>query len=60
MRRHKNCRYCGCLLTKENRSVDHVVARINGGGNGLANLVLSCKACNRKKGGDWLIPASFK
>ncbi|HMN14944.1 MAG TPA: HNH endonuclease domain-containing protein [Bellilinea sp.] len=30
--------------------VDHVVPRARGGSNGLSNLVLACRECNRNKG----------
>lgn len=53
--RDKNiCRYCGFNMSKPwyqfYRSVDHVIARVNGGTNDERDLVTSCKECNQKKG----------
>jgi hypothetical protein len=43
------CRYCGSV--DDSLSVDHVVPRCQGGGDGADNLVLACKPCNSRKGG---------
>ena len=56
MRKQKNCFYCGCILTKENRSIDHVFPKVHGGKSIKGNLVLSCKSCNNKKGESKVIP----
>ena len=45
------CVYCG---SKENLCIDHLVSLINGGDNGVDNLVLSCKACNSGKSGKFV------
>ena len=58
------CTYCGNPGANE---VDHVIARVNGGGDELENLVASCKNCNLKKGkkeqalflGSFLTPSVF-
>jgi uncharacterized protein (TIGR02646 family) len=52
MRKQKNCKYCGCVLTKENRTIDHVIAKVllHRGANDISNLVLCCKDCNNQKG----------
>lgn len=55
------CGYCGQPAT----TVDHIVARANGGSDDDANLIASCRKCNSTKGakvvvrtayfdGDWL------
>ncbi len=44
------CYYCGVLLDKENRSLDHYIPRSKGGFAVLKNLVTSCKTCNVLKG----------
>jgi 5-methylcytosine-specific restriction endonuclease McrA len=41
------CWYCDCALTKETRTIEHVVARSMGGNNNLDNLRLACDFCNR-------------
>jgi 5-methylcytosine-specific restriction endonuclease McrA len=52
------CKYCGhkVEIPDNNRrasdydaSVDHVVARIRGGGNERSNLVTACRKCNNEK-----------
>jgi HNH endonuclease len=52
------CFYCMRRLTATVRCLDHVVARVRGGGNGYRNLVSSCSECNSQKGeqraGDFL------
>jgi len=59
------CYYCGCYLPEDthiydeqgkiaitirNWDVDHDIPVSRGGENGIANLLPSCKDCNRKKG----------
>jgi 5-methylcytosine-specific restriction endonuclease McrA len=41
------CWYCGCSLTKETRTIEHIVARSMGGKNRLDNLRLACDYCNK-------------
>lgn len=43
------CVYCGCDLTGQVATLDHVVARENGGTNDPSNLVTSCMHCNCSK-----------
>lgn len=43
------CQYCGKRTT--NLTIDHVQPRHRGGGHSWENLVASCPACNRRKGG---------
>ena len=45
-----NCYYCGILLARENRSLDHFVPRSRGGSGEEENLVTACKKCNQRKG----------
>lgn len=57
------CAYCGAKA--EDRgvmlSLDHLVCRTHGGGNGEGNLITACHACNSQRGdmplADWLIKA---
>src|SRR5260370_40447515 len=44
------CFYCLRQLRPMVRCLDHVVARVRGGGNGYRNLVSSCAECNSQKG----------
>ncbi|MGA9219677.1 MAG: HNH endonuclease [Pseudomonas graminis] len=44
------CAYCGTTLAMENFAIDHVIARRNGGGNRISNLMPSCHPCNLAKG----------
>jgi len=43
------CAYCGVLLTKSNRSLDHKIPLVRGGTNDIENLVPACRPCNCKK-----------
>ncbi len=45
------CVYCGVFLRKEHMTKDHVVPRCQGGKDKWQNVVISCRSCNRKKGG---------
>jgi 5-methylcytosine-specific restriction endonuclease McrA len=45
------CCYCGeVFATHRGLSLDHVVARENGGSNDSTNLVTACVSCNSRKG----------
>lgn len=44
----KACRYCGA---SEDLTIDHVLPRCQGGGDGAENLAVACRACNSRKGG---------
>lgn len=44
-----HCYYCGCTLTRSNRTLDHVHPRRWGGISLPNNLVPSCKNCNNEK-----------
>ncbi len=46
----RRCWYCGLKLTKKTMTKDHVIPRVDGGRDALANLVACCKACNAAKG----------
>ncbi len=59
MRRQKNCYYCGCVLTKDNRSIDHVIPLLLGGPDHHHNLVLCCISCNGRKGSSRVLPAPW-
>lgn len=41
------CQYCGA---QDATHVDHVIAKVDGGGDELSNLLTSCVSCNLKKG----------
>jgi hypothetical protein len=45
------CRYCGRKPPEVVLEADHIVPQCEGGGDAMANLVTSCEACNRGKGG---------
>ena len=42
------CRYCGATAAL---TIDHVVPRIQGGGDEAENLVVACRTCNSRKHG---------
>jgi 5-methylcytosine-specific restriction endonuclease McrA len=48
-----HCFYCGVGFEgtgARQRTVDHRMARGQGGSDGLANLVFACRSCNQRKG----------
>jgi 5-methylcytosine-specific restriction endonuclease McrA len=51
MKRDNNtCQYCGDMLSNDSLTIDHVIARSNGGRHSWVNCVVACSECNRKKG----------
>lgn len=42
----KKCKYC---KSKENLTIDHKIAKINGGSNDIKNLQCLCLRCNTLK-----------
>jgi hypothetical protein len=52
------CFYCLRQVEEEEKTLDHVVPRVDGGGNSYRNLVSCCPGCNSYKaempGGDFL------
>lgn len=45
------CQYCGKRFALKELTIDHVVPRVQGGGNTWDNLVCACVKCNARKGG---------
>ena len=45
------CQYCGKHFSTRELTLDHVVPRVQGGGNAWTNLVCACVTCNARKGG---------
>ncbi len=45
------CQYCGMCPPRSELNLDHVVPRSLGGRTTWENVVCSCVACNRRKGG---------
>lgn len=50
-RDRQRCQYCGVKLPKNELNLDHVIPRSRGGKTTWDNVVCSCMACNRVKGG---------
>lgn len=44
------CVYCGCVLTYEIATTDHIKPVSDGGRLGVKNYALSCRTCNMSKG----------
>lgn len=44
------CVYCRQRVTLETMTLDHLIPKANGGGDGVTNLVTACLTCNRAKG----------
>lgn len=43
------CFYCGIELDDKNRTIDHKIAKDNGGKNAIENLLPCCRSCNSSK-----------
>jgi len=59
------CQYCGCSLTRENATIDHIVPRIECKKLGTkesswSNTCASCPTCNRRKGARSLRDSGMK
>ena len=50
LRDDHQCQYCGKSPNVRDLNLDHVLPRSRGGGDTWENLVVSCRACNLKKG----------
>lgn len=50
-RDRNTCQYCGHRLPRVELNLDHVIPRSQGGSSVWENIVCSCHACNRRKGG---------
>lgn len=44
------CSYCGCSLTLETVTIDHMIPRSKGGSDHASNLYACCSPCNTAKG----------
>lgn len=54
-RDHHTCGYCGQDAT----TVDHIVAKANGGTDELSNLIACCKPCNTTKGARVMVRTAY-
>jgi 5-methylcytosine-specific restriction endonuclease McrA len=52
------CYWCGCTLSREQITLDHLMPRSEGGSNSLENLRLTCFSCNNQRGNS-LFPPQF-
>jgi 5-methylcytosine-specific restriction endonuclease McrA len=41
------CHWCGCRITFDQATVDHVRPRSEGGADDLSNVVIACDDCNQ-------------
>ncbi len=53
------CRYCGRHAPETELEVDHIQPRSEEGTDDLANLVTTCRDCNRGKGGKTISPPGY-
>jgi HNH endonuclease len=44
-----HCVWCSAAAWPRDRTVEHLLPRSRGGGNGLHNLLPACRACNRAR-----------
>lgn len=45
------CQYCGREFSAGDLTIDHVVPKVQSGGNDWTNVVACCRSCNIAKGG---------
>jgi 5-methylcytosine-specific restriction endonuclease McrA len=43
------CAYCGCQLTKDTATIDHIIPKHKGGESLRSNMLASCCSCNGDK-----------
>lgn len=43
------CNYCDKEITLDKATIDHIVPKSRGGGNGWGNLAVCCQSCNSSK-----------
>jgi len=60
MRDKNSCQYCGRMFPRRELNLDHVIPRSRGGLSTWENIVCSCHACNRRKGGKTPVEASMR
>jgi len=56
-RDNNTCQYCGAT---KHLTIDHVIPKSKGGGEGWENLVVACSTCNTKKGDKLLEHTNMK
>lgn len=49
------CAYCG----REATTVDHIIAKANGGTDDESNLISACSPCNGRKGAKVMVRTAF-
>lgn len=49
-RDNSTCQICGCLLSKEEVTLDHIIPISKGGEHTEVNLRVACRSCNSRKG----------
>lgn len=50
LRKSQSCHWCGCNLTEETATVEHVIPLSRGGLDNDNNRKLACEPCNNKRG----------
>lgn len=50
LRKTQSCHWCGCGLTEETATVDHVIPLSRGGLDNDNNRKLACEPCNNRRG----------
>ena len=53
------CAHCGKAATGEDRTIDHVIPQILGGGNDPRNLMPVCRHCNSSRASGEIIPDTY-
>ena len=53
------CAHCGKASVGQDRTVDHVIPQILGGGNDQRNLIPLCQSCNKSRASGEIIPETY-
>lgn len=60
LRDNGKCQYCGIKVSRDEKTMDHVIPKSQGGKTDFDNIVLSCSPCNAKKGNKTVAQAGMR
>lgn len=56
---NNRCAHCGKAAVGQDRTVDHVIPQVFGGGNDQRNLMPLCQSCNKSRASGEIIPETY-
>lgn len=60
LRDQYHCLYCGCSVTRNIATMDHVLPVSKGGKTNWENIATACQTCNSKKADSMLMKPNYK